>query len=138
MSARHRLSAAVVALSLVTKCWVGEARTSTATTASSTREELQAFTELVAQEFEERGRRLLPIVVLAGAVQGGDRLASAWPLNDELRIVEAGPIDGCGIYYTPEAVAWFENSEDDPAALRAISALAAHELAPLLSGSGGA
>ena len=128
MSVPHSLSSAVVALLLVTECWAGAARTSTASTASSTREELQAFTELVALEFEERGVRLLPIVVLAGEMPGGDRLASAVPLNDELEIVDAGPIDRCGIYYTPEAIALFEQSDDDPAALSGDLDVAAHEL----------
>jgi hypothetical protein len=127
VNARRRLSAvAVVALSMLAECWVGSAASHAASTGSSTREELQAFTELVAVEFEERGLRLVPIVVLVGPLVGRHALTA--PINDDLEIVSTGPIDQCAITYAPDAVDWFDRREDDSAALKAISTLAAHEL----------
>ncbi len=116
----------VVALLAVTALWEGSGRIDAVAPDSSTRDELQEFTELVATEFDKRGLELLPIVVREQALD--DAYAQAEPVNDNNEVIDAGPITGCSISYDPDAVAWFEQSDDDPAALRAISAVAAHEL----------
>jgi hypothetical protein len=88
---------------------------------------LLEFTELLAAELVEKGLPVLPIEVTVDTVEGED-YASANMLGASGEAVDTGPIERCQIVYDPTSAAWFEQSDDDPSALRRISIVATHEL----------
>lgn len=119
---------AATALALMAATGASWAGPINAAAASPPTAELQEFTELLAMELEEQGLPMLPLDVTVEPIAGDEVYAGANMLNDNGEVVESGAITRCQIMYDPQAVTLFEQSDDDPAALRRISAVATHEL----------